>query len=222
VETSYKPQEYWERIGDKRSFDGQFAGYRKLGEPHDDDDTRFRRAHRDHLARAFEWYGWRTVLDGGCGPGFWFQLWDELDVQATGVDFSDGSLRVADRVARKIGRPDYTTLRAPLDALPFEDGSFEVATLVKVCLHVPPRQLPGVLLEMSRVARNIVICDWYDDRGSGVKTAAHVSNHNFPALFEYLGLPVLQQARDFGNQWFWVLGDPKTEARSRTAAARLG
>ncbi|GAA3160747.1 methyltransferase domain-containing protein [Blastococcus jejuensis] len=91
----------------------------------------------------------QAVLDVACGTGIAARTAAERvgpTGRVTGVDLNEGMLAVARRV-----RPDLEWRQGDVAALPFADGSFDVA-LCQMALMFFPDQL-AALREMVRVAR---------------------------------------------------------------------
>ncbi len=88
------------------------------------------------------------VLDAGCGTGGTLRwLLDEggLD-SAAGIDIGAAAIELArERV------PEADLHVAPLRALPFEDGSFDLAVTNDVLQHVEEREVDRSLRELRRV-----------------------------------------------------------------------
>lgn len=78
------------------------------------------------------------ILDVGCGFKPWKKLFNRVDIEYIGVD-CDGAL----------SKPDFI---APANALPFSDNQFDALIYSEVLEHVC--DLPGVLLELRRVAKS--------------------------------------------------------------------
>jgi SAM-dependent methyltransferase len=98
--------------------------------------------------------GAARVLDIGCGTGALAGMiaarWP--GVRVTGVDISSGMLAIAARYLGSLpGRAGdrVALVRAPADALPFDDGSFDVAVTAFVLQLVPSRH--RALREARRV-----------------------------------------------------------------------
>jgi SAM-dependent methyltransferase len=87
-----------------------------------------------------------AVLDLGCGAGM-LALLKRKGVALTGVDLSDECVAAA----RRNGYDE--TIRCPLDALPFGDGSFDYVVSLDVLGHIPAEQKDAVLAEIKRVLR---------------------------------------------------------------------
>ncbi|GAB4190108.1 MAG: hypothetical protein OHK0022_02690 [Roseiflexaceae bacterium] len=98
----------------------------------------------------------QQLLDIGSGRGAF--LWPLLDafpqLPVTAVDLLD--YRVADMEAVRRGGVDLLEAhQADATALPFPDGSFEVATLLEVLEHIP--EPARALAEAARVARRALL-----------------------------------------------------------------
>ena len=91
-----------------------------------------------------------TALDVGSGGGFVTEELARMGFEATGVDPSEASVRVAAAHAGESGlRVRYT--RASGEALPFASGSFDAVLCCDVLEHV--RDLPRVVSEIARVLK---------------------------------------------------------------------
>lgn len=97
----------------------------------------------------------RDILEVGCGTGLVLERLREFARTARGVDLSPGMLEKA----RARG---LDVLEGSATALPFEDGSFDVACSFKVLAHVP--DIEKALAEMSRVVRpgGYVLAEFYN------------------------------------------------------------
>lgn len=128
-----------------------------------------------------------TVLDVCTGTGSQALAFGRKGYDVTGVDISPDMLRVA----RKRNR--YRNVRfdiADATRLPFGDKQFDVAT-ISLALHDMPREVrPGVLEEMKRVSKRIVVID-YNVPDNRLLRWLYVS---FTALYE------LGYYRDFTRQ----------------------
>ncbi|MGD1002536.1 MAG: class I SAM-dependent methyltransferase [Candidatus Brocadiia bacterium] len=89
----------------------------------------------------------RRALDVGCGTGMLMAALKPYG-SVVGVDSSEGMIAVL----RREGRGEAVV--APVDRLPFEDGSFDVVFCVAVLHHVAePEKVRRAIHEMVRVAR---------------------------------------------------------------------
>lgn len=113
-------------------------------EPHfrPENQAKVRTVLRDLSTRA----GGRRLLDLGCGTGFIINLAKDLFGQIDGVDITKAML---DRVDVSSG--NVTLHQTPCEALPFENGSFDVATAYSFLDHLADYSL--VLKEAHRVLR---------------------------------------------------------------------
>jgi 2-polyprenyl-3-methyl-5-hydroxy-6-metoxy-1,4-benzoquinol methylase len=91
-----------------------------------------------------------TILDVGCGEGVLVEQWaDRPRVERiVGIDLEDEGLQ-AEWAKRQ--RPNIEYRVMPAENLPFEDGSFELASAIEVLEHVPDPE--HTVAEMARVAR---------------------------------------------------------------------
>lgn len=89
-----------------------------------------------------------AVLDAGCGQGFYFPLYAELGLRATGIETDPVPLAAARAAAARTGA---ALVEAQVQALPFADASFDAVVLSEVLEHLPD-VLPG-LAEAARVLR---------------------------------------------------------------------
>jgi SAM-dependent methyltransferase len=106
------------------------------------------------LRQRFESLGSVRLVDIGCGIGRADQLLKVHLPNLVGVDVSDRSLQAA-----RARNPELRYLRSIDGALPFPDGTFDVALAMCVWHHVPPHQWTKFLSEISRVltARGILL-----------------------------------------------------------------
>jgi SAM-dependent methyltransferase len=100
--------------------------------------------------------GARRLIDVGCGTGTMavaaVRRWPDVELDA--VDASAGMLEIAEREAERLPAMDRRRLRhrqALADALPFDDGAFDLALSAFVLQLVPSRY--RALREMRRVLR---------------------------------------------------------------------
>jgi SAM-dependent methyltransferase len=90
-----------------------------------------------------------TALDVGCGTGALAARLAEAGYEMTGVDPSEGMLRVLERRTSKV-----RGLRGSGTALEFPDSSFDLVYSVAVMHHIAaPQDVRRTLAEMVRVAR---------------------------------------------------------------------
>jgi SAM-dependent methyltransferase len=88
----------------------------------------------------------RTVVDVGCGDGTFVRALSDAGADALGVDVDVTRAREVD--------PDHRYLEGGAERLPLEDGSVDVATLMRCLHHVPD---PNTAFpELRRVVRGEV------------------------------------------------------------------
>jgi 2-polyprenyl-3-methyl-5-hydroxy-6-metoxy-1,4-benzoquinol methylase len=91
-----------------------------------------------------------TILDVGCGEGVLVEQWaDRPNVERiVGIDLEDEGLQ-AEWAKRQRPNVEYRVM--PAENLPFESGSFDLASAIEVLEHVPDPE--HTVEEMARVAR---------------------------------------------------------------------
>ncbi len=93
----------------------------------------------------------RAFLDAGCGSGLYLEALGTLEerpARIAGVDLSQRILETARQTAARSGvEPELR--QASLDALPFDDGEFDVVLCTQVLEHVPDPE--AALRELARV-----------------------------------------------------------------------
>jgi 2-polyprenyl-3-methyl-5-hydroxy-6-metoxy-1,4-benzoquinol methylase len=106
----------------------------------------FERSLGDLLDRAAP----TTILDVGCGEGVLVEQWaDRPNVERiVGIDLEDEGLQ-AEWARRRRPNVEYRVM--PAENLPFENGSFDLASAIEVLEHVPDPE--HTVEEMTRVAR---------------------------------------------------------------------
>lgn len=105
-----------------------------------------------------------SVLDVGAGTGELlsvtadFAKKSERRAHLTGLDLNDRA--VLEIAAASRTYPEIAAVRGDALRLPFADGTFDYSICSLFAHHLPDRQIPTVLSEMSRVARRgIVVID---------------------------------------------------------------
>lgn len=191
----FDPKAYWEIVNaDRKSpeYLQKFYGELRAGPPFPTKEHKDREWQLTWMKKKIHEHGWATILDAGCGPGFWFQLWHNLGLDATGVDQASLAKEKASHFASIIGA--YTpVVCAPLDNLPFPHSSFNVAIIVKVLLQIPPQSIQACLRELGRVASNIMMIKM--DSEKQLTTREHVFQHDFDKLFKGLNYKVVGAER---------------------------
>jgi 2-polyprenyl-6-hydroxyphenyl methylase/3-demethylubiquinone-9 3-methyltransferase len=90
------------------------------------------------------------ALDVGCGGGFLAEEFAKMGCRVTGIDPSGPTIRQAAEHARDVGLP-ITYRVAPGEAIPFDDGEFDIVYCCDVLEHVD--DLDRVIAESARVLR---------------------------------------------------------------------
>jgi SAM-dependent methyltransferase len=108
--------------------------------------SRFDQAGRDEelqslFERYFRIFPWKELPDGargfdaGCGSGRWARFVAPRVGHLSLVDASDTALRVAER--NLLGQSNCSFYHAPIDAMPFADGSMDFGYSLGVLHHLP-------------------------------------------------------------------------------------
>ncbi|WP_269581157.1 class I SAM-dependent methyltransferase [Roseibium sp. Sym1] len=103
------------------------------------------------------------ILDIGTGTGWAARLAAQRGARVTGIDISPGMLHAAEKLSKGLDPlPDF--LKAPAEALPFEDGEFDglVSTYGIIFSGVPD----NAIAEMMRVLRpggRFALATWADE-----------------------------------------------------------
>lgn len=100
----------------------------------------------------------QKVLDYGCGPGSFLDILGEEkpNVQAVGIDIASRQIEFAKQsIESKYpnGRIQFKLGDLSSDRLPFDDGSFDVFTLVEVIEHLHPYIVAKIIREAMRVLK---------------------------------------------------------------------
>lgn len=93
-----------------------------------------------------------SILDVGCGAGAMTEQMADRGraARVVGIDVDDAQLG---QNARRAWPEAVTFRRSGAEALPFENASFDVATMFKSLHHVPSELLDASFREMQRVLR---------------------------------------------------------------------
>jgi ubiquinone/menaquinone biosynthesis C-methylase UbiE len=103
-----------------------------------------------HLLERLEVGPGQRLLDVGCGIGGPSRLAASYGAQVTGIDLTPEFVETAAALTERVGLTDHARYVAtPGEALPFEDGSFDVAMMVHVGMNIPTKQ--AVFEEVHRV-----------------------------------------------------------------------
>ncbi len=143
---------------------GDVAGlYDRWSGSYDDDANRTRDLAGSVLRAMADVFGGREVLELGCGTGLNTEWLAARARRVTGVDFSKGMLRQAER---RVAAPNVRFLRHDLaQTLPFDAGSWDVVVFALVLEHMASVAEP--MAEAARVLRpggSLVICEYHPCR----------------------------------------------------------
>ena len=201
---SFSVQKYWEEVNSRRRETAwlvDFYNKIRLGSPFSTAEEESRANELFWIRRQVSRFNWRSVLDAGCGPGFWFQLWKELELSATGVDRAEAAIPKALQMAESIGS-SFPVKQSILSNLPFADRAFDVAVTVKVLIHTPVSDIIHTMSELGRVADNICLLEARYLKNTNI--APHVFDHDFISIAESLGYEPLVEDHFSQRQVFLV------------------
>lgn len=88
------------------------------------------------------------VIDAGCGPGVDTEWFDDVGLDALGLDITAPFLREASAAA-----PSARFLRGDMRQLPLRDDTLEGLWSSAAFLHLPRQAAPSTLAEFARVLR---------------------------------------------------------------------
>ena len=169
----------------------------------------------------------QRVLDVACGKGEWLLAVQERGAIAIGIDLSAVAIDIC-----KLHMPSENFVVGPAEALPFEDGTFDVISCLGSLEHfIDPL---SALQEMVRVSREgarfvlLVLIDGFLLRRLGLykgtrQTAAREevrSLGEWQRLFEEAGLVVKERSKDLHViSWSWINMGPLYLRPCRAALA---
>jgi ubiquinone/menaquinone biosynthesis C-methylase UbiE len=115
-----------------------------------------------------------SVLDFGCGTGRLVTTLQELGLEVTGADLSDGMVAIA-----RSDHPEVDFHVVTPGPLPFADESFAGVLAWYSLIHCPPGELAGMLSELVRVLvpGGYVLTGFQAGVGSRVRSNAHDGGH---------------------------------------------
>lgn len=154
---TYDPQSYWELAGKTYEQDASLGEYE----------------HQERVLRVFlQSLKFHSVLEVGCGFGRVGALITSMypDVSYTGVDISRDQLVGAIRRIRSGAR----FWKGMFQDFP-ETSTYDLVIAVEVLMHVPPKDVAGVIEKMFRMSSHYVVSIDSDEVG-----AEHYHWYNFP------------------------------------------
>jgi SAM-dependent methyltransferase len=169
------------------------------------------------------------LLDVGAGLGDLCAAATARGAVTTGIDLAPNMVRTA-----RERHPGLTFLEGDAEALPFEDGAFDVVTGAFVINHLPDPE--RAVAEMRRVARRVSLAMWAEDtllfalptRAAGAAPIAGPDAERFAGREQLLALlpgEVTEVTFDleldsFDALWDGLLGGTVRTAAQLTAAHR--
>jgi ubiquinone/menaquinone biosynthesis C-methylase UbiE len=133
--------------------------------------------------------GGDTLLDIGCGNGRLLDMFDDINIQYTGIDFSKELIAIAKENRGDKGKFMYANALS----LPFEDNSFDVVFSIAVLHHIPSRKnRVRFVSEIYRVLKPKGVCVVTSWNTLQWKFAKQHAKHFFKKIFTFSKL-------DFGD-----------------------
>jgi len=122
------------------------------------------------------------LLDAGCNVGALLAEAARRGVQPlSGIDVNAAALQQAQLLLEPLGGAQLA--QAPVEALPFADGSFALAFCLEVLEHVPPPRRRAALEELHRVLRpGGRLCLSVPHAGAFAVLDPHNARFRFPRL----------------------------------------
>ncbi len=141
-----------------------------------------------------------SILDLGCGTGYWLRTIAEVRGSSEGlkgVDLSEERIEQVKRIDK-----DIKWIKADMCALPFEDESFDFITaFVSFMFLTKEKDLKKAVLEVARVLRNDGFFLFYDVLGDKKfsKFTRGFQIKEIEELFSYAGLRLIDEQTCFRN-----------------------
>lgn len=138
-------------------------------------------------------FSFQTILDAGCGTGMLMSELSAFGKAATGIDASSQAARIYSRICDSYAiHPSFIV--GSLDALPFEDYSFDITWCSDVLEHIPFFDVEKTVSELVRVSRrNIALTINLDNPYEYHPTI--LSRESWDALFLCTGLIVKEDEK---------------------------
>lgn len=163
----YDPKHFWEDLGKSYAF--TFSDASKPGEPEDVLRNNQIDKNLNNIKGKLACFQPKTVLEVGCGFGRCLvQVLDKIPCieKIYGIDLSSTMIEgyktwkeylLKDHIFSEDFFKKIHIQQAPAQKIPFPDKSMDMV-YTHVCLtHIPPEDIPGIVKEISRVARKGII-----------------------------------------------------------------
>jgi len=184
------------------------------------------------------------AVDVACGPATFARAFAPIVGRVVGVDFTPAMLEKARRVVDEDGLANVEFVRGDGNALPFADGTFDLAQCTYAFHHFP--EPARVLGEMARVVHKggrVTVVDAimperadaeWNDRIERLRDASHarmLTDAGLRELFRAAGLRVIasevhEREREFDDWMYgagWAPGTPAyEEVRRQVEASAVG
>lgn len=133
-----------------------------------------------------------TLLDVGCGRGYWARLVAErTGLAVTGCDVFDA-----------LDDPSFAYARGSVEALPFEDGAFDIVTCFHTIEHV--RRPQAAIDELKRVARRQLMIVTPKQRAYHYSLDLHINYYTFGnQIARLIDVPDVD-CRNLGGDWLCI------------------
>jgi ubiquinone/menaquinone biosynthesis C-methylase UbiE len=184
------------------------------------------------------------AVDVACGPATFARAFAPIVGRVVGVDFTPAMLAKARRVVGEAGLANVEFVRVDGNALPFADGTFDLAQCTYAFHHFP--EPAKVLGEMARVVRKggrVTVVDAiisehadteWNDRIERLRDASHsrmLTDAGLRELFRAAGIRVIasevhERERELDDWMYgagWAPGSPAyEEVRRQVEASAAG
>jgi len=111
---------------------------------------------RDLRVYTIEFSGMKKgnkVLDLGCGTGDQVFYYGKRGTEATGIDLNPEMIKVAEKRKKRENLPNLSFLIADASKLPFQDNSFDFASISLVFHEIEKDSRNKIISEMKRVVK---------------------------------------------------------------------
>ena len=123
-----------------------------------------------------------SLLDIGCGAGNHYNMFIlsslNLFLDYTGIDISDKNISICNKFYSKNKFQTADFKSGNILKLDFENNSFEIVMVNNLFEHLSPRALPTAISEAIRVAKDLVIVNFFNERDD-------ISEHDIRPIKKY-------------------------------------